>query len=54
MCACVVLLTGHAHGYERTYPIYNYSLDKCGFVHGQASVAGPDATQKSLPSALSS
>lgn len=28
-----VVLTGHVHAYERTWPVYNWTLDDCGPVH---------------------
>ncbi len=28
-----VSFLGHVHGYERTNPVYNYTVDECGPVH---------------------
>lgn len=28
-----VVLNGHVHAYERSKPVYNYTLDPCGPVH---------------------
>lgn len=36
---------GHSHGYERTFSIYNYSQDRCGYVHAQIGGGGQDAKQ---------
>jgi hypothetical protein len=30
LCLCVA---GHVHAYERTFPVYNYTVNKCGTVH---------------------
>ena len=29
------VITGHAHGYERTVTIFNYTHNECGYVHAQ-------------------
>ncbi len=39
-----VVHAGHAHGYERTFPIADYKLSKCGYIHVQVrfrSTGGP-------------
>lgn len=28
-----IVMAGHVHAYERTYPVYNFSLNPCGPVH---------------------
>ncbi|KAL4437039.1 hypothetical protein ABPG75_004178 [Micractinium tetrahymenae] len=28
-----IVLSGHVHSYERTKPVYNYTVDECGPVH---------------------
>lgn len=29
------IISGHAHGYERTVTIFNYTHNECGYVHAQ-------------------